>query len=262
MKIVVVVKMVPDVVEELEIAADGRSLDTDFVRFIINERDEHALEQAIILKERCGGEVAVVALDAPEVDDVLFTALAKGADRVVKVEDGQENLSTVELAHTIGATLPTIPDLLPADLVLTGVQATDDLDAMLAPYLAHQLGYAYLGIVTEITPEEEGGVVRVVKEFPGGYRGVYLSSLPAVLGVQAAETPPRYVPVAKVRAAMKERSIETVPAAQVPGDISHLQAEVEKMAKPEVTTHAEMLEGKPEEIAARICDLLTQRSLL
>jgi electron transfer flavoprotein beta subunit len=67
MNIVVVLKMVPDVVEELELAEGGASLDADALRMVPSESDEHALEQALLLKERGGGQVTVVALDAPEV---------------------------------------------------------------------------------------------------------------------------------------------------------------------------------------------------
>ncbi len=87
MNLYVLLKMVPDTVEELNVSADGKSLDSEFLRFKLNDPDEHALEQALILKEKHGGQVTVVALDAPEVDDVLFTALAKGADRAVKIPD-------------------------------------------------------------------------------------------------------------------------------------------------------------------------------
>src|ERR1035438_7673709 len=78
-------KMTPDVVEELEIAPDGKGLDLDAVRMSLSESDDHALEEALLLKERHGGAVTVLALDAPEADDALYTALAKGADRAVKI---------------------------------------------------------------------------------------------------------------------------------------------------------------------------------
>src|SRR3989304_3738231 len=94
LNILVLVKLVPDTVEELEIAPDGRSLDPASVRLILSERDEHALEQGLLLKERYGGTLTVIALDVPEVDDVLFTALAKGADRAVKITGMEPGPST------------------------------------------------------------------------------------------------------------------------------------------------------------------------
>jgi len=253
--------MVPDVVEELTLAPDGRSLDTSFLRMILSERDEHALEEALLLKERYGGTVTVVALDAPEFDDVLFTALAKGADRAIKISGDGAGPSTHTVASLFAQLLPTIPGLLPADLILTGCQAIDDLDGMVAPLLAWWLKLPYLGLVTRVEVDMAGGRALLLKEFPGGVRGEFEISLPAVLGIQAAERPPRYVPVAKVRAAMKSQRIEAVSAPTMAnGGLAPVQ--VLRMAKPEVVGHAEMLEGPPEEIADKICAILAERGLL
>jgi electron transfer flavoprotein beta subunit len=123
MKILVLLKMVPDIVEELEIGADGRSLDQDAVRPIVSERDDHALEQALLLKERSGATVTALALEAPEVDEVLFTSLAKGADRAVKVTGLEAAPGSAAAADVLAAVLPAVPDLMPVDLVLAGCQA-------------------------------------------------------------------------------------------------------------------------------------------
>src|SRR5574340_1137111 len=98
MQILVLLRMVPDVVEELEIAPDGSRLDPDLLRMILSESDDHALEEALLLKERHGAKVTVLAPEAPEVDDTLFTALAKGTDRAMKVT-GAEGLTTREMAY-------------------------------------------------------------------------------------------------------------------------------------------------------------------
>src|SRR4030067_1763329 len=85
MNIIVPVKLVPDLVEELTIDGGGVVLDTSWLRLILNEFDDHAIEQAILLKERSGGQVTVVAPDVEGIDDVLYTAVAKGADRLIKL---------------------------------------------------------------------------------------------------------------------------------------------------------------------------------
>src|SRR6266540_1413830 len=85
MRIVVPVKMVPDLVEELELNGDGTDIDREFLKFVVSEWDDQALEEALLVKEATGAEVVVVALDDPDVDQVLYTALAKGADRAVKL---------------------------------------------------------------------------------------------------------------------------------------------------------------------------------
>jgi electron transfer flavoprotein beta subunit len=255
MNLYVLLKMVPDTVEELNVASDNRSLDSEYLRFKLNDPDEHALEQALLLKEKAGGKVTVVALDAPEVDDALFTALAKGADRAVKIPADQATLGTVATARAFAAFFKSSP--LAADtLILPGSQAVDDLEGEVAAYLAELLNLPYLGVVCGVAPAD--GKVIALKEFSGGLRGKFAVPLPAVLGIQSAEKPPRYVPVAKVRAAMKSAKIESVGSA--PPEPARVLA-VERMYKPESTGRAEMLEGTPEAIADRIAALLAERGI-
>jgi electron transfer flavoprotein beta subunit len=258
MNILVVVKMVPDVVEELEVAQDGKALDTEFLRLILSESDDHALEQAVLLKERRGGKVTVLAMDAPEIDDALYTALAKGADRAIKVTAEEPGLGTQAAANLLAEIIRSDESLFKADLILTGTQALDDLDGLAAPMIACGLGRPYLGIVTAVAPDEAGGVT-VVKEYPESIRGEFTVALPAVLGIQAAEKPPRYVPVAKVRAAMKTLKIETLDA---PADGHGARVEVLAMSKPVATGQAEMLEGTAGEVSAKIREILASRGLL
>jgi electron transfer flavoprotein beta subunit len=261
MKILVLLKMVPDVVEELEVAPDGKGLDLEFLRMILSEPDDHALEEALILKERYGGSVTVAALDAPDVDDVLYTALAKGADRAVKVADIEPGTTTRTAAAALAGVLRESTGLLPADLILTGSQAIDDLDGLVAPLLAHSQGLPYVGIVTQVRADEAARTATVIKEYPGGVRGEFETPLPVVLGIQSAEKPPRYVPVAKVRAAMKSQPIETA-AALTAADAGGPLAEVMAMSKPVVTGAAEMIEGSPEDIAGRLCGIFAEKGVL
>jgi electron transfer flavoprotein beta subunit len=258
MKILVLLKMVPDVVEELEVAADGVSLDRGFLRLIINERDEHALEQALILRERHQATVVVMAPEAPEVDDVLYTALARGADRALKVTGLPEGLGSRAVAELLAATAPGVPDLFPIDLVLTGCQAIDDLDGLVGPLVADRLGLPYLGIVTGMDLDSPT-TARLSREYPGGVRGKFEADLPLAVGIQGAEKPPRYVPIAKVRAAMAAGQIESIPAA-ITAEGPMLN--VLEMRRPVVAERAEMITGDADEIAARICDILVGRGLL
>jgi electron transfer flavoprotein beta subunit len=259
MKILIILRMVPDVIEELEVASDGKSLDSEFLRLIINESDNHALEQALLLKERHGGTVTALALEAPEIDEVLFTAVAKGVDRAVKITGVEKGLTTRNVASVLAHVLPSVPNALPADLILTGCQAIDDLDGQVAPLLAQALKLPYLGLVTKVDADPSAARASVIREFAGGVRGEFDVPMPAVLGIQAAEKPPRYVPVAKVRAVMKSVQIETV-AASAPAQASSVN--ILEMKKPEAAGRAVMIEGSPQEAAAKICDILTERGLL
>jgi electron transfer flavoprotein beta subunit len=259
MKILVLMRMVPDIVEELDVGPDGTSLDLEFLRLIVNERDEHALEQALLLKERHDASVVVIAVDAPEVDDLLFTALAKGADRVVKITGAESAAGTAGMAAVVAATLPAIPDAADSDLILTGSRAIDDLDGMTAPLLAAALDLPYTGLLNGVSIEENG-IARVLKEFSGGVTGTYDVALPAVLGIQGAEKPPRYVPIAKIRAAMASGAIEEIPAAEAAAAAPPVL--VGALAKPEESGRAEMLTGDVEELANTVADLLADRGLV
>ena len=259
MKILVLMRLVPDIVEELDIAPDGKSLDLEFLRLIVSERDEHALEEALLLKEETGASVVVLAPDSDEADDVLYTALAKGADRIVKLSGVESAAGTAALTAALAAGLPAVPDLMPVDLILTGSQSIDDLDGITAPLLAGALDLPYLGLANRIEVGAGGGAATVAKEFAGGVIGEFEIALPAVLGMQGARKPPRYVPIAKVRQAMSSGEIEEVAAA---GGGAAATLEVKGMAKPEVGEGAEMLEGSVEELAAKLAEILTERGLV
>jgi len=254
MKILVLANMIPDLVEELSIDESGTALDMTWARMIINEFDDHAIEQAILLKENFGGEVIVVAIDADDVDDVLFTAAAKGADRLIKLcGASDERMNNHARARAFGA---VVKDIQP-DIVLAGVQAHDDLDGQVGPLLAAYLEYPYVGYIAGVGLEEEQAVVR--KEYPGGLQAQISVTLPAVIGIQAAESPPRYVAFSKVRQAMQTASIEEMDAAEI--DLSGA-ADVSRMYQPEVTERAEMLEGSVEDIAAKIFRILKEAGVV
>jgi len=261
MNIVVLMRMVPDVVEELEVAPDGKGLDLEYLRRIPSESDDHALEEAILLKERHGGKVTVVAPDAPDVDDTLFAALARGADRVIKVTDAEVGFSTRRIAAEMGKVLKTVPGLMPADLILTGVQAIDDLDGLMAPVLAYHLNLPNLEIVTKVELDSTGGRMTVTREYPGSVRGEFDVKLPAVLGIQAAEKPPRYVPVSKIMAAKKTLKIEVTGAPPL-GESAPPEIEIVEMRKFEPASRAEMLEGDPEQAAQKLAGILAEKGIL
>jgi electron transfer flavoprotein beta subunit len=250
MNIVIPVKLVPDLIEELEIDESGAALDTDWLRLIINEFDDHAVEQGILLKERGGGQVIVVAPEAEGVEDMLFAASARGADQLIKLSgDFEEEVNNHALARVLA---DTIKDLQP-NLVLTGVQAHNDLDGSVGPLLAEYLGMPYVGYVAGVTVSE--GKVIARKEYPGGLVAEMEATLPAVLGIQAAEEPPRYVAISKIRQAMKTATIEEQEVAEL--DASGGPT-VSRMFLPEAGERATMIEGDEEEVAARLVEILKE----
>ena len=254
MNIVVLIKLVPDLVEELTIDDSGKNLDMDWVRLIINEFDDHAIEQAILLKDRSEARVTVIAPEVEGVDDILYTAVAKGADKVIKlVGEFEEGVNSHALAHAFTS---VVQDLQP-DLVLIGVQAHDDIDGAVGPLLAEYLGMPYVGYISGVTVED--GKSKVRKEYPGGLIAEMEIVLPAVLGIQAAEEPPRYVAISKVRQAMKSATIDAQEVVEL--DPSGGPT-VSRMFQSETGARATMIEGDEEEIAAKLIEIFKEIGVL
>jgi electron transfer flavoprotein beta subunit len=241
-------------VEELEIDESGTALDMAWLRLIINEFDDHAIEQAILLKERGEAQLTVITPEAEGADDVLFTAAAKNADKLIKlVGDFEEGVNNHALAR---ATVPILVDLQP-DLILTGVQAHNDLDGSVGPLLAEYLGMPYVGYVSGVMVSNGNAIIR--KEYPGGLIAEMKVQLPAVLGIQAAEQPPRYVAVSKVRQAMKIAEIEEQEA----GDLNPSGGlDISRMFQPEFSERATMIEGDEDEIADKLIDIFKEIGVL
>ena len=254
MNIVVPIKMVPDLVEELVIDASGTKLDPDALRLKLNELDEHAIEQAILLKEKGAGQVTVVAPAVEGVDDALFTAAAKGADRLVKLTG---NWETGANNHALARVFANFVKTLRPELILTGVQAHNDLDGAVGPQLAEHLGLPYVGYVSGVAVSDSQ--VQIRKEFPGGLIAEMEVLLPAVLGIQAAEKPPRYVPISKVRATMKIAKIETFPAAEL--ETAGAPTTI-RLFQPETSVRATMLEGDADAVATRLVEIFKERGVL
>lgn len=255
MNIVVAIKHVPNLADELELNSDGTNLDFDEVDFVLNEWDEQALEQAVLIKEAGGGTVTVVGVDLiEELDGVLHTALAKGADKVAKiVGDLEPGLDS----HTHAQLLAEAIKEMSPDIVLTGVQAPDDRDGQIAPMLAAYLEMPYVGVVAGATVANGQATLR--KEYAGGMLAEFEVSLPMVVGVQVANQPPRYAPISKVRQLAKTATIDEI---ELDVDGPGAGSTVRKMAPPVSTGHAEMIEGDEEEVAEKIIGIIKERGLL
>ena len=252
MKIAVPVKFVPDLVEELAIDPGGAALDTSWLRFIINEFDDHAVEQAILLKERGGGQVTVLIPESDGVDDFLFASAAKGADQLIKLTGDFSNSNNHALARAYAKLLEEIKP----DLILTGVQAHNDLDGSVGPLLAEYLGLPFVGYVAGLTVSGDKVVAR--KEYGGGLVAEVEVKLPAVIGIQAAEQPPRYVAYSKIRQVMGTAKIEEKP---IDLDVSGGTG-ISRMYLPEVTERATMLEGGADEVADQLVAIFKELGTL
>ncbi len=253
MQVAVVLRLVPDLSGEFEIAEGGKDIDREWVGMRLNEFDDHALEEAILLKEAEGATVIALALAGEGVDRMLQSAIARGADRAVKISYSAEGaLSSRAAAPVIAAAVRQLG----VELVLTGVQTPEDLYGQLAPYLGATLDWPHVSAVAGMQRAGEG--VEVLQEYSGGISARLRLGLPAVIGVQTASQPPRYVSGSKLRQAMSEPiaviESEAMPAADT--------AEILALCEPSRSGEAVMLEGDAETVADKIHDLLAERGLV
>jgi len=251
MNIVVAIKHIPSTADDLPIK--GNNLDFDSLDFVLNEFDEQSIEQAVLVKEAVGGTVTVIGVDLiGELDGVLHLALAKGADKAIKITANEPGADSHQQAKWLSE---AIKGLSP-DLIFTGVQASNDIDGQIGPMIAAYLDLPYIGGVSSV--EVAGDTATVNKEFAGGVGAKYLVNLPAVIGVQASTKPPRYAPISKVRQMAQTAKIENLePVGEASAELTF-----KKMAPPVMTGHAEMLTGSSKEVAAKIVDLLKSKGLV
>jgi electron transfer flavoprotein beta subunit len=253
-KIVVPLKQTVDLVEELELNDDGTDVERDDLSFKLNEWDQQALEEALLLKDQAGASVTVIALDETGVDQSLYAALAKGADQAIKLTGSfGAGVSSHECAAIFAEQLHDTE----FDLVLIGVQTPEDLDGQAGVILAGMLGLPHVSVAIGVEPHD--GAVKVSQEFGAGIVHELKLTGPAVIGMQAARQAPRYVPISRIRAAMQEGGIDEQPA---PAVSAAPAATVRRMFVPESSAHAEMLRGDADAVAVRIVEIIRERGVL
>ena len=253
MHTLVVLRLVPDTDEDFELTEDGKGIDREWIGFKVSEFDDHALEEAVLLKEATGAKVTAVALDGEGVDRLLQTALARGADAVAKLP---HELADPVPAHAAARLVAAFARESGCDLILTGVQTVEDLFGQLAPALGALLDWPQVSAVSAL--KADGSGVLAQQEYSGGFTTAHLVQLPAVLGIQAASKPPRYVSGSKLRDVLSTN----IPSHSVDAELEPNAVEVESLRFQESSGHAEMLEGDAESVAARLASILRQRGFV
>ncbi len=247
MKIIVAIKQVPERDAQIAVAADGRWIDEDDLAYTINEPDAYALEEALQLKEKNGGEVIALSLGPERVTSTLREALAKGADRAIHVEFNEAgSLDTLALARMLAdAIKPEAPDL-----ILTGLQSDDLGLGQTGVVVAELLGIAHATIIMQVEKTDAG--LRVKRELEDGWFQHVDMPLPALLTIQSGGNKLRYATLMGIKKAKsKTTATVTPPDAAGAGPVS-----LERVYLPEKQKRTEMLTGSASEIATKIVEKL------
>jgi electron transfer flavoprotein beta subunit len=256
MEILVCVRRVPDTSEnEIELNSAGNDIERDELVYSINEWDNYAVEEALQIVSRVGGKVTVVTVGDDEDEEILRRQMAMGATHGVLLSD---HLFAGSDGRGIAAILKAFIQKGNYELILTGVQAEDGA-AQVGGMLAAMLDYPFASLVNSIEILD-GKTLRITREIEGGNKELNEIDLPCVLSIQTGINEPRYVGMRGIRQ-VASVPIPTFGAPDLgvnPEIVGPLAAKIRRVDYflPAAGRGAEMLYGKPEEIADKVVELV------
>src|SRR5581483_5464821 len=249
MKIIVSVKQVPARDSALQADSDGKWLDESDLTYEMNEPDAYALEEALQLKEKLGGEVVVVCLGPQRATQTIREALAKGADRAIHIEVSEgvvlDALATARL-------LAKAIEQEASEFILTGLQSDDLGYGQTGVVLAELLGYAHATIVMEVEPQ--GNAVRVKRELEDGWFQNVVLPLPVLLTIQSGIKKLRYATLMGIKKA-KTNEIKTIPSAHLGVDAAS-GLKLEHVYPPQRSKQSQILTGDAKQAAKKLVEKL------
>jgi electron transfer flavoprotein beta subunit len=249
MKIIVAVKQVPVRDSLIHIDSTGKWLQEQDLSFEINEPDAYALEAALLLKEKHGGEVAVLCAGPDRAGPSIREALAKGADRAIHIHaDDLVKLDTLGVARLLSAAIADEK----ADLILTGLQSDDLGQGQTGVVMAELLGIPHATIVMEI--EARDGSIRVKRELEDGWFQWVEMPLPALVTIQSGISKLRYATLMGIKKA-KTKEVRRLVAGQIVAP-SAAAVSLDRVYLPHKKKETRIIGGTPAEAAAKLADVL------
>ncbi len=208
MNIVVCVKQVPDTAMERKLKPEDSTLDREAVDGVINELDEYAIEEALLIAEAQGGEVTILSMGPQKAAESIRKALSMGCDKAVHVlDEGLAGSDALATSQVLAQALTRIG----FDLVILGSESTDARMGVLAAMLAERLGVPQMSLAGQV--EIDGTTLRIHRQTDSGYDQVE-AALPAVVSVVEKINEPRY-PSFKGIMAAKKKPVDTLGLADL-----------------------------------------------
>lgn len=260
MKILVPIKQVAVLDEDFELNDDGRSVDSDYLDFELNEWDDFSWEEALLLKEKHGDAVEIIPLTVgpEEAEDGLRKCLSKGGERGIRVwDDAMDGSDPMAIARVIAK----VAEREQVDMIFCGTLASDHGFAQTGSSVAAQLGWPQVAVVSNLEYEPGASTARVRRELEGGIEEVLDVQCPAVLTIQLGINTPRYASLRGIKQA-KAKEVEALTHKDLglsDDDVGEAgsASRVRRMYVPE-KGQAELIEGSPAEQAARLVEIIKQ----
>jgi electron transfer flavoprotein beta subunit len=255
MKIAVCLKQVPTREWQPRLNDSKTWIREQDVSYEMNEPDAYALEEALRLREKHGGEVVVCSAGPARVQQVIREALARGADRALHVED--DSLAAADAFVSADALAAAMADE-QFDLVLTGLQSDDQGHGQTGVILAERLGIPHSTIIMDVQVQEAGAAqpaLRVKRELEGGWFQWITMPLPALLTIQSGINQLRYATLKGIMAA-KKKEIKKVP---MPAGL-HPAQQIVSLALPSRSKQTQMITGSAGEAAKELVRRLREEA--
>ncbi len=257
MNIIVCMKQVPDTAARIKIKGDGKGIETSGVSYVVNPYDEYAVEEALRIKEKAGGEVVVISLGPDRATEAIRTCLAMGADRGIHLKDPSfEQADPYVTAKLLAKAISGME----YDLILCGKQAVDDNACFVGPALAECLGMPQATVITQLTLAEDAKSVTVEREVERG-REVLQLPLPALVTAQKGLNEPRYASLPGIMKA-KKKEIKVMDAAALGVSEDALKQTVQTVTfspAPERTA-GKIVPGEPAQAVKELVRLLKEEA--
>jgi electron transfer flavoprotein beta subunit len=213
--IVVLVKQVPDTYSERKLSDSDHTLDRESADAVLDEINERAVEEALVIKEAHDGEVTVLTVGPERATDAIRKALSMGADKAVHVvDDSLHGSDLLQTAKVIAAAIQSVGSDNPVDLVIAGNEASDGQGGAVPAVIAEILGYPQLTHARKV--ELDGTTLKVTRETDEGLTHLE-AALPALISVSEKINEPRY-PSFKGIMAAKKKPVETLSVADLSVD--------------------------------------------
>ena len=256
MDIIVCIKRVPQTSEvSVKIDSTGKNIEKDRLTFDTNESDTYALEEAVLMKEKFGGNITVITLGDEESEDTLRIALAKGADNAIRIKaEDFDELDGFQTSQILQSAIKTLS----YDLIFTGCISTDAAYSQIGVTLAELLEIPHASLLVNFDIVDNRADVQ--RELEGGLIEHLDVALPAVFTIQTGINEPRYASLIAIRRAAK-KEIQIMGKDDLQNDNFFNNSILENLFVPPISKQVEILSGSAGESAAQLAGIIKEKGL-
>ena len=259
MDLMVTIKETAELEDDFEF--DGNQLDDRFVEYQLNEWDEYALEEAVQLKENNDeiDEVVSVTVGPPRCEETIRMALAKGADRAVRVWDDALGGRELPDPRVTAQLLAPVAREISPEIIMSGVMANDDLISATGLTLAQLLDYEWGAVVNQFELDIGENIAQIHRELEGGLDELATVQLPAVFTIQTGINEPRYASLRGIRQARdKELTVKSLDDLELSKDLLDTPLQVQELREPKTDKDTQYFEGSLDEQCQQLAGTLDE----